>query len=294
MALLAAAAAADAGGFKILGGFMKEFNMVGTNYYGNTYKWGQTKTDADSKELQIESMYCWSTLANYHGFCEHIIIVSTKDDPNEQHYQLVGSNQRIYEYGVLMNSEFEYGIISKTPPIVEYHVANGWCWCEKRWDFRYGELYFYFNKTSQPSASDDYSTLNYLQGYPGEHKDEVFVETHYDTSVRIHYSSFSRWSEPWGSKGYTDNFMWMAPATLKEAIPLSDQAQSKGVTYNPRKQVLMRNEGSGLTSPDMPVLGATEEVSYSNEGRFMTSFDFEYSIEEEVSFNILPLIHHLG
>lgn len=217
------AGTSDAGNFKVLGGYVEEYSENGRDYLGKSFKWGQSEADSNSEAIEIERMYCSMTIVSsvmpLPASCHHFLVVSTKSDPDEEHYEIVGSNLRIYLMDTLLNSYYENGIIHEYDNIKEYQVAIGKTWCGTMNDFLYGNLYFYVNKTTQPPATDDFSNLLFRQGNPDQHKDEIFLESHAETSARVQYSAFSRYQDPYGKKGYSWNYMWMSPTTLVYGWP---------------------------------------------------------------------------
>lgn len=50
---------------------------------------------------------------------------------------------------------------------------------------------------------------------------------------------------------------------------------------------MLKNEGSEISSPDMPILGTTETITTESQSRFMTSFDIDYSLTETIQISAI-------
>ncbi|KAJ8042789.1 hypothetical protein HOLleu_09646 [Holothuria leucospilota] len=164
-----------------------------------------------------------------HGYCRQHLIVSAIDDPRQEHYQIIGSYQKVLNNDIILETNFENGITKDHSPYQKIPVSNGKTWCQATYSFKYGDLYF-VNKTTQPSITDDISYVIINSANNAQHT-EVFLDFHLDTSVRVKFNAFKLCDEPRSPNTYIYMYFWRAPTTLIDANPLHDQANSSSLSY---------------------------------------------------------------
>ncbi|KAJ8049310.1 hypothetical protein HOLleu_02002 [Holothuria leucospilota] len=158
-------------------------------------------------------MYCRTSRQNL-GFCYHRLIVSNSDMANNEHYQIVGSYQQIYDGDTLLETKFENGITDEEPPYQKIQVANGRTWCQVTNSIKIGDLFFFVKKTTEPSITDNISTIFVKADDRKVSKEEQFWNCNDSTSVRVPFNEVRTHTSAWRGNSYMQTYFWRAPSNL--------------------------------------------------------------------------------
>ena len=180
--LLACFIAATQGiGLKILGGYVEVRTKDSSGFLGYQHQWGSTSTWGAVK-LSIGESYCRYETGSTEGYCKHYIFISTKNNPTETYYQILGSYQMVYySYGFPIPDpqspvRHQYG--QQTPAgtgQAEFTVFSGESWAPgySRWGYAY--LYFVVQQVNSQSITNAFSFRQHKGGAEDNMLQEYFV-----------------------------------------------------------------------------------------------------------------------
>ena len=284
-------ASTNAGGLKILGGFTDVLDVSSNENQGRTHEWGLNQTGQPGTDvLTVTKSYCWYAETNSRAYCNQNLIVSTKDDPNEEYYEILGSKL------VVMNGPSKY--IDTTIHQYEQQFAdveNGesdvWAYSGESWSpgnnaWGYAYLHFIVKKSTRQPVTDAFSTEARDAGNEQFSQAEEFSGSKDPKSTRATIGEFRCSTTAWGEESNCYTYIWRAETKLVSYSLRYDDKQILEVTEVPKvRPLILENHGSGLSALEFPRIDNEETIKTSSTASFSKTFDFAIDVSTEIGFD---------
>ncbi len=249
------------------------------------YQWGESSAAGNNrKEIPGTDAICWK---NARAMCYLKFIVSARNTPNEEHYQIKGAKLIIKDirsqFGV---DSMGFGMQEEFNGVRAVAVAQGEIWSGSQNAWGYGYLHLYVNKTTRPSIADAFLVEKRNAGRENFWSDQNVYGQKDPKSKEQFISKFRTWTTKWSDESIFWWKMYIAQTkVVRHTVIYSEKVVTPGVVNN-IDSLTLENLGSKLTADTFAKIGSKETFTLETSTSMETTFDFSIDVGSSVSLEV--------
>ncbi|XP_033642958.1 uncharacterized protein LOC117303029 [Asterias rubens] len=278
------------GGFNIHGGYYEVYTYSshtgkGDELVSTKYKWGESSANGNNRKVIAGTEgICFQT---YDRYCKLKLVVSAKNVPNEEHYQIKGAKIDIKDYDMTYDTDKAgFGIQQEYNGVQKIMVAEGQIWSGSLKTWGYGYLSLYVNKTTRPSTADAFLVERRESGNSKFSEETIEIGQRDLKSKEQFISTFRTWTNKWTTDSVTWWIMYIALTKVVKNDVIYAEKEEHVVAKNLISSLTLENSGSKVTSNSFAKIGSTESITLETSTSMETTFDFSIDVGSSVSLEV--------